>query len=467
MPLEEGMLDRIAEFITRHSMFPPSARVGVAVSGGADSIFLLEVLRELAPRWNLQLSVVHIEHGIRGADSRSDAAFVQELAGRLNLPFHFLQADVPAMDDNLEQAAREVRQTYFTTLLSTRVVDRIATGHTGSDQAETVLYRILRGSGLAGLQGIRPVTADGLVRPLLELDRAEIECWLRKRNIAWREDATNQDRSYARNRLRHEILPLLRETFNPRLDETLSSMATLARDEEKYWSTELARHAFFSAANTPQVIPASQLTSLPPALARRIVRRAIELVKGDLRQIEFAHIERILEMAHSDDGHDRVLLPGVDVMRSFEWIRVAPAQSVPRSGFVFSFPIQPPASLELPGDSTRIMLQVLEKADYPRPCGTVVSELDWERFRSREGAFPALEVRNWRPGDQYQPLGHSHPQKIKQLFQEARVPLWERRSWPIIAYNGIIVWAKRFGAAAEFAAGTTTREVLAVEVFSE
>ena len=207
------MLDRIAQFIARHQMFPPGCRLGVAVSGGADSVFLLHALRELASRWNL--SVVHIEHGIRGAASIDDAEFVRQLAASFGLPFHLRSANVPAIEDNQEQAARHVRQAFFAELIAAGAVDRIATGHTRSDQAETVLYRILRGSGLAGLSGILPVTKEGLVRPLLEIDRAEIEAWLRERNIAWREDATNQDRAYARNRLRHEILPLLRETFNP------------------------------------------------------------------------------------------------------------------------------------------------------------------------------------------------------------------------------------------------------------
>ena len=125
------------------------------------------------------------------------------------------------MDGNLEQAARNVRQAFYSELMASGAVDRVATGHTRSDQAETVLYRILRGSGLTGLSGILPVTNEGLVRPLLEIDRSEIEAWLRQHEIAWREDETNQDRTYARNRLRHEILPLLRESFNPQLDAAL------------------------------------------------------------------------------------------------------------------------------------------------------------------------------------------------------------------------------------------------------
>jgi tRNA(Ile)-lysidine synthase len=465
------MLHRIAQFITRHRMLPRSSRVGIAVSGGADSVFLFHVLRELAPRWDLRLSVIHIEHGMRGSASLEDAGFVQDLARSFGMPFHIHRANVPAIDDNQEQAARRVRRVFFEELIASGTVDRIATGHTRSDQAETVLYRILRGSGLAGLAGILPVTKEGLVRPLLELDRAEIESWLRDRNIAWREDASNQDRVYARNRLRHEILPLLRETFNPRLDLTLSNMATVARDEELYWESALPRPQ--PPAPKPQTLEASQLAASPPAVARRLVRRTIEAVKGDLRQIDFAHVERILEMARSKEGHDRVQLPGLDVSRSFAWIRLAPC-GADEGTRDFSLTIDPPGSVELPGSQTRITLQiiektgqVIEKTGIAQPCVRVVNELDWQRLEPRNGALPSLELRNWRPGDQYQPAGQSKRQKIKFLFQEARVPLWERGNWPIITYNGTIVWTRQFGAAAEYAADPSTRIVLRVEVSSE
>src|SRR5579884_2665446 len=165
------MLDRIASTVARHAMLPLGARVGIAVSGGADSVCLLHVLRELAPRWNLRLSVVHVEHGIRGEASKADAAFVAALAAEFGLPFHLRAADLPEITkrtgENLEQAARELRKSFFSELISTGIVDRIATGHTRDDQAETVLFRLLRGSGTGGLTGIHPITRSGIVRPLL------------------------------------------------------------------------------------------------------------------------------------------------------------------------------------------------------------------------------------------------------------------------------------------------------------
>src|ERR1700693_491764 len=156
------MLDRVAQFITRYQMLRPSSRVGIAVSGSADSVFLLHALRKLAPHWDLKLSVIHIEHGMRGSASMEDAGFVKDLAQSFGLAFHIHSANVPAIDDNQEQAARRVRQAFFEELIALGTVDRIATGHTRSDQAETVLYRILRGSGVAGLAGVMPAAAGSL-----------------------------------------------------------------------------------------------------------------------------------------------------------------------------------------------------------------------------------------------------------------------------------------------------------------
>ena len=461
MPPLDGMLDGVANFIARHRMFEPGHRVGVAVSGGADSVFLLHVLRELAPRWDLQLSVIHIDHGIRGAASIADAEFVAQLACTFRLPFYLHHADVAALDGNLEESARNVRQSFYTELIAGSTVDRVATGHTRSDQAETVLYRILRGSGLTGLSGILPVTREGLVRPLLEIDRSEIEAWLRQHNIAWQEDATNQDRTFARNRLRHEILPLLRDAFNPQLDIALSNLATLASDEEAFWESELLRHLPPATSHQRLILPIAPLTRAPVALARRLVRRAVEIVKGDLRGIDLAHVERVLEMARLNDGHDRFQMPGLDICRSFDFIRMSPPSTIPPDTPDFSFALEVPGSVELPGTDTRITLQILEKEDPPQPCATVVNELDWQRFRRGRGA-PSLELRNWRPGDQYRRVGESKPEKIKFFFQEARIPLWERGNWPIITYNETIVWARRFGAAAEFATGPDTRSILQV-----
>ncbi len=443
------------------------------MSGGADSVCLLHLLVELAPRWSLALSVVHIDHGIRGEASRADAFFVRGLADAQSLPFHLLEARVPEIDGNQEQAARRVRQSFYQQLLSHSVVDGIATAHTRSDQAETVLYRVLRGAGLQGLSGIRPLTTEGLVRPLIDIGRDEIEAWMRERNLTWREDETNRDVAYARNRLRHQFLPALRESFNPRLEETLAHMAVLAQDEEEFWRSEiLTRDAAFSMREGEPmgILEVESLVDQPPAVARRRIRQALEAVRGDLRQIDFAHVEAVLEMARSPQGHGRMQLPGLDIFRSFEWIRIAPAGYDSMLERNFHFPLTVPGSVTLPRGAGSVTIERIEGAAVRDGYDTVEDELDWQCLTTlspREvaelaGASGWLELRNWRPGDQYRPAGQSELQRLKLLFQTERIPLWDRRNWPIITCGGRIVWARRFGPAAEFARAPETRMVLRI-----
>ena len=317
------MLDRIAQTIARYRMFEPGQQVGVAVSGGADSVCLLHVLLELAPRWDLRLSVLHLDHGLRGEESRQDAEFVRGLADRLGLPLSLRETAVAQSPDNLEQAAREARLAFFRETIASGAVERVATGHTRSDQAETVLFRFLRGSGTAGLAGIRPVTSEGIVRPLIEVERSEVRQFLLDRGIAWREDSTNSSLQFARNRIRHELLPQIAREWNPAIGETLANTADWALAEEAWWDAEIDRLAaqHFTTADDAILLRASVLAALPLAVARRLVRRAMELVKGDLRGIDFGHIAAVMDLARSTEGHGRLQAPGLDIFRSFEWLR--------------------------------------------------------------------------------------------------------------------------------------------------
>ena len=239
------MLSRVAEPIRRYRMFEPGQHIGVAVSGGADSVCLLHVLLELATQWRLRLTVLHLNHGLRGEESREDERFVRGLAARLGLPAIIRAVDVAAdaaqSSDNLEQAARRARLSFFREQLAAGDMARIATGHTSNDQAETVLFRFLRGSGGAGLAAIRPVTREGLVRPLLNARRADVEEFLRARGLCWREDSSNASLQFARNRIRRQLLPQLAKEWNPALAETLHRAADWALAEEEYWDAEIGR----------------------------------------------------------------------------------------------------------------------------------------------------------------------------------------------------------------------------------
>jgi tRNA(Ile)-lysidine synthase len=465
------VLERVAKIITRYSMFDTGQRIGAAVSGGADSVCLLHVLAELAPRWNLRLSVLHLDHHLRGEESREDARFTGELAHRLGLPFHFGEVDVGRLaresGENLEQAARNARRRFFLDYLQSGAADRIALGHTRRDQAETVLFRFLRGAGTAGLAGIRPVTPEGFVRPLLAEDRAGVEQYLRERNIPWREDSSNASLDFARNRIRLELVPMLQREWNPAIIETLAHTADWAREEEAYWESEIDRLAATHLTVKPPAafLRAGELRALPPAAARRLVRRAIEHVRGDLLGIDFAHIAGILALAEQQEGNGRLQTPGVDVFRSFEWLRFAPLGADNLANRNFRLPVPVPGSVPIPGSSSALLLQLIENKQGTDNRDSSYNEmmgcLDWDRISG------TLELRNWRPGDQYRPAGHSGAEKIKLLFHEARIPLWERRSWPVITRGDQIVWARRFGPAAELVATSQSRVVLKIQETSE
>ncbi len=465
------MLQRAIAAITRYNMFARTARVGVAVSGGADSLCLLHLLSELAPQWDLALTVLHLNHGLRGEESHGDAEFVRQQAQRLGWPAIVHEVKLPA-DGNLEQAAREARLEFFHSAIESERLHCVATGHTRSDQAETVLFRFLRGSGTAGLAGIRPVTRPlshgQVVRPLIELSRGEIEQYLHSRNLAWREDSTNATLQFARNRIRHQLMPQLESEWNPAIRETLSQTAEWARAEEAYWEAEVDHLAAERLTTEFGFVfsRAAALTGLPLAAARRLVRRAIERVKGDLRGIDFNHVEAILALAAAGEGHGRVQAPGLDVLRSFEWLRfgglgrdgkVGRADSVEASvpGIVRAEAAGVEISLEL------IELELIEKSDAFDSSHCVyngrVGYLDRGRLSGR-----MMVLRNWRPGDQYQPIGRSREEKIKTLFQEFRIPIWERRHWPVLTDGDSIVWARLFGPAANRAASSSSVTVLRI-----
>ena len=445
-----GVIERVSATIGRHRLFTPGQRIAVAVSGGADSLCLLHILHALG----YPLAVAHVNHHLRGAESDADCDFVRAAAAALNLPFHQFDIHV-AGHGNLEQNARAGRYRALLSLLESHTADRVALGHTRSDQAETVLFRFLRGSGSAGLAGIRPATAEGLVRPLLECSRADVEQYLTRHGIAWREDATNRDLHLARNRMRHVLLPRLAETENPALEAALARTAAWAQGEEDYWQAEIDSLAarLFTPATQAVLCTAGELEKLPAAVTRRLIRRAIEVVKGSTRQVDFAHIEAVRQILLSRQGHGRVMLPGVDVMRSFDQVRFAVprAHSLETRNLSALCPV--PGSVGLPGAATRLRLELeTSRKRYNEDVNT----LDWERCAG------ALELRPWRPGDRYRRAGAEAPVRLKEMFEAGKVPLWERREWPVLHVQDEILWTRRFGPAFGFAATAASRTRLVI-----
>jgi len=447
-------------------MLAPGDRVGVAVSGGADSVVLLHVLHGLISTLALQLMVLHVNHELRGSESHEDESFVRELSRLLGLRFATTRA-APGTG-NLEQEARQLRKEFFQRCRSEYGLQKIALGHTRSDQAETVLYRFLRGSGIAGLAGMRPVTSDGLIRPLLQTSREEVRSWATARGIVWREDSSNANNGFARNRLRNRVIPALAGDFSPNLEGVLAGVADVAGAEEDYWDGQIGPlyQNIVTKSQFGFVLDVRRVMEQHVAVQRRLIRRGIAQVRGDLRSIDLQHTDAILDLCRSESGHDRVLIPGVDAIRSFSVLLLTNPGRLSSEPRDYSVELSLGSEHNLPygagtvefkrrGLDQQNCVNVKEEIEFPRE---EVADLDLEAL-TRGSSATRLQVRNWRPGDEIIRTGHSKPEKIKSLFQQFQVRLWERRHWPVGVAGDEVFWARGFGAAAPYLAHAENQAV--------
>ncbi|MGB9611603.1 MAG: tRNA lysidine(34) synthetase TilS, partial [Bryobacteraceae bacterium] len=348
------------------------------------------------------------------------------------------RAPAPAAD-NLEQALRRIRYEFFARARAEHRLERVATGHTRSDQAETVLLRLARGAGNQGLAGIHPVTASGIIRPLLEIGRGEIREWLQSQGLAWREDSSNLDPQWRRNRVRQEILPLLAAALNPRIEEMLARSAALAWEDEQQWRRRVAELMEELAPGEPPVVVESDwLRRLGPALGRRVVRQLLWLAAGRKPGLAFEHLDAVWRLATGPEGKGRAVVPGAVAWRSHGWVRFQSAAQ--RQG-----PHPGPVVLTAPGEVVLGCWRIAVDRTPDLAASGRYNEVS--ELAPAAAEFP-LTVRLWRPGDRFQPAGREEPVKLKELFQQSRIPSWERAEWPMVEAAGRIVWCRGFGAAA-------------------
>jgi tRNA(Ile)-lysidine synthase len=431
------------------SLLKPGMRLAVALSGGADSMALLCALAERSRELGLVLHAAHLHHGLRGAEADGDLEFCRDLAARLGLPFHEARVDTAAAAaadpqsgkprESIEEAARSLRYSWFQQLMSKELLHAVATAHTLDDQAETVLAKFLRGAWTQGLAGIAPeletAEAGRIVRPLLAVTRAEIEAYLRSRGQPWREDSSNRHLSFARNRIRHELLPLL-ESWNPQLRLHLAQMASLAGDEEAWWQAELARLApqlilpgkpvrgGGRAAGKGLAIECARLAALPIALQRRLLRYAA-LHLGARPDFAATEAMRALALA-GHAGRQLELAAGLRVERTPRELRLS-AGAVPSAGCTPT-EAAPSYNFSIPGEvaAPAFGLRLRVELSGSSPAGS--------------GSGDAAVLRSWKPGDRVRLRHSSGPRKVKEVLAHLRVTGTGRSAWPVLELAGQIVW---------------------------
>lgn len=429
------MLKKVAEYIEEHDLFSPGDTVVVAVSGGADSVALLDVLAGFGSL-GLRLIVVHLNHCLRGAESDADEAFVRELAGKYGVTFVTQAVDVQELSRreklSLEEAGRVARYRFFSEIAASCKARAVVLAHHADDQAETVLMRLLRGAGGSGLCAM--AAKSGLyVRPLLSVTRSEIEAYLHERGLLFRTDSSNADVNFLRNRVRHELIPFLK-SYNPAItDRLVTTAAALSEDEE------ILDKVTTEAFNRFGVVGADRVTFAVAGIAAelrgmrlRLYRRAVLQVKGDLAQISARHLYDIDSLLLSASPNSRLVLPeGFTVKRCYGELtfqKHGDASPIP-----YEFFIEGPGSYPIPGGG----LLTVEVAAAPESWEEVPSGIAY--FDGAGVPFPWL-VRTFSDGDVFSPLGMARSKKVKKLFIDRKIPLPFRRRIPLLFSGETLFW---------------------------
>jgi tRNA(Ile)-lysidine synthase len=500
-----ALAEQLLKAIRKQESIHAGDRVAVAVSGGADSVALLRLLLQLRAELGIVLSVAHVNHKLRGADSDEDERFVAELARQDGLDLHVCDGPVEAsrgseIGSGIEAAARELRYGFFRQLARAGRVGKIATAHTLDDQAETVLLRIFRGTGVRGLSGIHPQlvfeeqgrTFGEVVRPLLGFRRAALMEFLGACGQGWREDASNRDIAFLRNRVRHRLLPLIAEEFGEAAIEHMGELAEIARAEEEHWQRghpEIAPqlpsvaeqtkekacfesektgfvsgYRFSDTANSsksnapsgaaaPETrqaasLPVGPLLALPLAAQRRLVRGWLKANARDL-SISFRLIEKALELAHGPAGKKTQLPEGI-LRRGRLDLRL---ESKPFAGqrdtghrqADYEYPLAVPGAVKIPELGACIEARVVEVASVAEDARGQL--LDLERMPKE------VLIRNWRAGDRYWPAHTAAAKKVKELLTERHAVGAEKKLWPVAVAAGCgLVWMRGFAVPAAFRA---------------
>lgn len=450
LPHKNPIIKFVAETISEYGMFQPGDAVLMGVSGGPDSVALFHILHYLSEELKIRPAVGHLNHCLRGKASENDARFAQSMANAYNIPFYLEKKDVRQYKEqhklSLEEAARDVRYSFLLDVARNNGYSKIALGHHADDNAEQILMHLFRGSGPLGMSGIPPVREGIIVRPLIKLKRDEILRFLKKNRIDYVLDKSNEDRKHLRNRIRHDLIPSIKASIQPQIAATLTRLAHITKAEEE-WLEQLIEPIFEESIrrrlSNRLVFSVDRLKAMHPALQRRILRKAISEIKGDLRRITFTHIESARQHLRNGVSHGSTDLPDrIRVLKSGKKLIVstetnplretAATPPLPR----FDYHIRKPETVVIREIRARITFSRISDPGSinPRNTGHRIAFFDMENLR-----FP-LNLRNFQPGDRFSPLGMSGTQKVKDFFINNKIPRENRGKYPMLLSDDRIIW---------------------------
>ena len=466
--------NKVKTFIDQHKLLARGDPVLVAVSGGPDSVALLHVLCDLRGELGLQLEVAHLHHGIRGEEAHTDARFVANMANDLGLPFHLKEINLPQMKSkagkgNLEGLARKERYRFFADVARERGIPKVATAHTQDDQAETFLMWMLRGAGRKGLGGISPIRLLGaadeipssrlaIIRPLLDVPKAEILEFLKKKRITYRLDRSNQDPAFLRNWIRLNLIPQLKERIDQNLPSRLAQQAELIRDEESF--LEGLGQAELNKLRTSQGIDRHAFLTQERAMQRKILRLWVRENRGHLRGLDSDHVEQMTRLAAQGPPQGRLSIPGGwEMVKEYDTLRLTRRFSNSKR-LCYSYELRIGTELNIHEAGFTIESRQLLPPFPKLPDNFMEALFDLVYLPT------PLTVRNFRHGDRFQPLGMTGHKKVKELFIEKKVPLSLRATLPLLSTGDEVLWIPGYGRSEVGKITPETKAILHLKVVS-
>jgi len=452
------VLDIVRETILQHHMFDGGDTVILGVSGGPDSLCLLHTLRALQDELGLELHLAHLDHGVRGSDSRADAEYVEELARAWDVSATMEYGDVPAYAEEhrlaIEEAARRVRYLFLGRVAREVDAQCVAVGHNADDQVETIIMHWMRGSGLGGLRGMLPVQVLGaegwwsgpvlsLVRPLLEVPREAIEGYCRQHGLQPRFDRSNLDRTYHRNRIRHELIPFL-ESFNPRIRDIVRRSAGVIAGDYDYLHHQTIQvwERLAEESDGAITFPLQPWSELHPSLQRQLLREAIRRLRSSLRDITWTHVEQArVGLSQIAAGAQITLPQGLFLFKGYDDLVIGERIAHPDIPLLEQgpLPLNVPGVTQLPESSWALHSRIVHREQPPEePAG---NQDPWQAYLDMERAGTDLTLRSRRTGDRFQPLGMAGRSKSLNAFMtDAKIPQQIRDYLPLVVSPRQIVW---------------------------
>ncbi len=461
--VSEKMDQQVHESILARNLLRQGDRIVVAVSGGPDSVALLACLVALSARWKWDLSIGHVNHGLRGAESEEDVGFVEKLGDDMGVPvsvrdIRLKKGDAKLSKQSFQAYAREARYHALESILLERNATKIALGHMADDQAETVLMWMLRGSGTGGLSGIPPKRGERIVRPLLDIPRTDIIAYLKQQQLSYRMDSSNKETVYFRNRLRQDLVPHLKE-YAPGIVHTLTRQAEIIRDDHDYLES-MAGNFFQQICVTKDEqqlqMDTVALLALPMAIRRRVVRCGFQHLKGNTQDLRFDVIQRLLDyVEHGQSGWTMKLH---DINIALEYDRLIFSTKAE----IFQDSLHPlPLEIRLPGDvvwPSTGQRMVVSKHDFTEMAR---SPHKLEMYLDADTFTPELQLRSWMPGDVFCPKGlGGRKKKIQDFFSDVKLPRSQRVKVPLLVSPEGILWVGGMREDERFQVSNTTTSVV-------